>query len=454
MNGEASTTYWCELAWRGIAGVGVESGVLVRVTGGRVSDISSSASAPSNAVRLRGLTLPGFANAHSHAFHRALRGRTHGSTGSFWTWREQMYALAGHLDPDRYLALATATFAEMVMAGYSCVGEFHYLHHGLDGRAYGDPNLMADVLRAAAGEAGLRMTLLDTCYLRGGIAGEPLDDVQRRFSDGDVDSWVRRVDALKDSDDVRIGAAVHSVRAVEPEAAHVVAAWSASREAPLHAHVSEQPAENDRCHAVHGCTPVKLLARSDVLGERFTAVHATHVSLVDIATLAASGSSCCICPTTERDLADGIAPTAAFRDEGIPMCLGTDSHAVVDPFEDARAIELDERLGSLRRGTHSPEELLVMAGSAGHRALGWPDAGRIEPGALADLTTVRLDSVRLAGLDREAADAAVVFGASAADVDHVVVGGRVVVRGGEHVRLDVAGALDRSIRDAWTGVPA
>jgi cytosine/adenosine deaminase-related metal-dependent hydrolase len=132
------------------------------------------------------------------------------------------------------------------------------------------------------------------------------------------------------------------------------------------------------------------------------------------------------------------------------MCPGSDSHAVIDPFEEARAVELDERLGSLRRGTHRPAELLSMATAAGHRSLGWPEAGRLEPGALADLTTVRLDSVRLAGLDRDAADAAVVFGATPADVDHVVVSGRVVVHGGEHVRLDVAAALDRSIREAWS----
>jgi formiminoglutamate deiminase len=257
------------------------------------------------------------------------------------------------------------------------------------------------------------------------------------------------VDELKDDDAVRIGAAIHSVRAVDPDSMRVVAEWARRRDAPLHAHVSEQPAENERCIEVHGCTPVKLLSRSDVLDDRFTAVHATHVTLLDIATLAASGSACCLCPTTERDLADGIGPTAAFREEGIPMCLGSDSHAVIDAFEEARAVELDERLGSLRRGTHRPGELLAMATGAGHRSLGWPEAGRLEPGAPADLTTVRLDSARLAGHSRDAIEAAVVFGATAVDVDHVVVGGRVVVRGGEHVRLDVVGALDRSIRAAW-----
>ena len=448
MNEGGSATYWCEMTWRGDPAAGVETGVLIQVRDDRIVDITASAAAPSNAVRLRGLTVPGFANAHSHAFHRALRGRTHADTGSFWTWRDQMYTLAERLDPERYLALATATFAEMVLAGYSCVGEFHYLHHGRGGQPYAEPNVMADVLRTAAADAGIRLTLLDTCYLRGGI-GEPLDDVQRRFSDGDVDGWAARVEELKDGDHMRVGAAIHSVRAVDPDSMRVVAEWSRGREAPLHAHVSEQPAENERCIAVHDCTPVKLLSRNDVLDDRFTAVHATHVSLLDIASLARSGSACCLCPTTERDLADGIGPTAAFREEGIPMCLGTDSHAVIDPFEEARAVELDERLGSLQRGTHRPAELLTMATTAGHRSLGWPEAGRLEPGALADLTTVRLDSVRLAGLDRDAADAAVVFGATAADVDHVVVGGRVVVRGSEHVRIDVAGALDRSVRGAW-----
>ncbi|MGD9704678.1 MAG: formimidoylglutamate deiminase [Acidimicrobiia bacterium] len=444
----AVTTYWCELAWLGDATGHVESGVTVTVAGDRITAVTAGVQPPAGATQLGGLTVPGFANAHSHAFHRALRGRTHGATGSFWTWRAAMYELAARLDPDRYLALATATFAEMALAGYSCAGEFHYLHHAPGGRPYDEPNVMGEVLRCAAADAGIRLTLLDTCYLDGGF-GTALDEVQQRFGDGDTDSWTARADALPSSDTVRIGAAIHSVRAVDPASVTVVSAWAADRTAPLHAHVSEQPAENEECRLAHGCTPVELLDRQGALTERFTAVHATHLVDADVALLARAGATCCLCPTTERDLADGIGPSAAFRSAGVPMCLGTDSHAVIDPFEDARAVELDERLVSMQRGTHRAGELLAMATVVGHRSLGWTDAGLIAPGMLADLTTISLDSVRLAGTDASSADAAVVFAASAADVRHVVVGGRVIVRDGAHVRIDVAGALDRSIRDVW-----
>jgi len=240
------------------------------------------------------------------------------------------------------------------------------------------------------------------------------------------------------------------VRAVDPAAIEVVAAWADARATPLHAHVSEQPVENEQCLAAHGCTPTELLLRHGALSERFTAVHATHVTDDDMTRLAAAGAMACFCPTTERDLADGIGPSGALRAAGVSLCLGTDSHALIDPFEEARAVELDERLRSLRRGTHSSAELLTMATGEGYRSLGWPEGGRIEPGALADLTTIGLDSVRLAGTDTTAADAAVVFGAAAADVRQVMVGGEVVVRDGAHVRIDVARELRRSIEGAWT----
>ena len=180
----------------------------------------------------------------------------------------------------------------------------------------------------------------------------------------------------------KIGAAIHSVRSVDPPSLSVVAEWAAANDAPLHAHVSEQPGENEQCCAVHGCTPTELLGRHGVLGERFTAVHATHVGDSDVELLQSSGSTCCICPTTERDLADGIGPTAIFRSRRIPMAIGSDSHAMIDPFEEARAIELDERLASLRRGTHRPGELLAAATASGYRSLGWHDGGRIAVGAL------------------------------------------------------------------------
>ena len=310
-----------------------------------------------------GLTfLPGLVNAHSHAFHRALRGRTHGESGSFWTWREQMYALAAALDPDTYLALATATYAEMVLAGITTVGEFHYLHDGA--------NTMGEALVEAAARAGLRITLLDTCYLHGGI-GREKEGVQRRFGDASVDAWVARVSArVAASPTAKVGAAIHSVRAVDPAPRR---SWRRSRRSawPLHAHVSEQPAENEACLAAYGRTPTAMLADAGALRTGFSAVHATHVTEGDIALLGSNGCGVTLCPTTERDLADGIGPARALADAGATLNLGSDSHAVIDLFEEARAVELDERLATGRRVLHAATELLAAATRGG----GWPSAG-------------------------------------------------------------------------------
>ncbi len=439
------TAYWCELAWLG--GDAAESGVLVALDGERIASVETGcAGPPAGATRLDGLTLPGFANAHSHAFHRALRGSTQRGGGTFWTWREDMYALAARLDPDSYRNLARATFGEMALAGITAVGEFHYLHHGPGGAPYDDPNEIGAALIAAAREAGIRVTLLDTCYLQGGV-GEPLNEVQRRFADADADAWADRVDGLSDADGVRIGAAIHSVRAVDPASAARVAAWAAELERPLHAHVSEQPAENVACLDAYRATPVGVLEEAGALGTGFTAVHATHLTGPDVAALGGCGGHCCLCPTTERDLADGIGPASALAAAGATLALGSDSHAVIDQLEEARAMELDERLASGERGRLPAAELLRAATAGGHAALGWPEAGVIAAGAYADLVTIRLDGVRLAGTTPETALEGVVFAATAADVDGVVCGGREVVREGRHVELDVATELRESIAE-------
>jgi cytosine/adenosine deaminase-related metal-dependent hydrolase len=242
------------------------------------------------------------------------------------------------------------------------------------------------------------------------------------------------------------------VRAVDPDSIERVARWSIEHEVPLHAHVSEQPAENHQCIEAFALTPMELLAERHGLDAAFTAVHATHLTEHDVRLLQVHRSSVCMCPTTERDLADGTGDTAAFRDAGIAITLGSDSHAVIDLFEEARATELDERLVSLVRGNHAVPSLLEAATAAGHHCLGWPDAGRISVGDLADLVTVRLDSVRTAGGGAEHALATVVYAAAAADVDHVVVGGRVVVRDGRHVSIDVGSELRDSITSAWAVV--
>jgi formiminoglutamate deiminase len=425
------TTYWCPMAWLG--GERPELDVLLEVENGVITSVRSGENSPPRDVRiLEGLTLPGFANAHSHAFQRALRGRTQHGRGSFWTWREQMYRLAAKLDPKSYLALARATYAEMAMAGVTTVGEFHYVHHTPGGTPYADPNEMGRVLLAAAAEAGVRITLLDSCYLHGGI-GESLHEAQRRFSDGSAHAWAERVSDLDENESARIGAAIHSMRAVDPEAAATVAAWARERERPLHAHVSEQPAENEACLEAYGRTPSALLAEAGALEANFTAVHATHLDAGDVALLGGAGACCCVCPTTERDLADGIGRMRPLVDAGASLAVGSDSHAVIDVFEEARAIELDERLESGERGHHSAVDLLRAATEGGHRSLGWPEAGRLAVGAPADFVTVDLlDGVRMAGSEPETVLQMVVFSATAADVRTVIVDGVEIVRDGRH----------------------
>ncbi|WP_214405996.1 formimidoylglutamate deiminase [Pseudonocardia lacus] len=425
-----STAYWSPHA---LLPTGPARDVLFEVADGRFAAVRPG-SAAGDARRLPGVALPGFANGHSHAFHRALRGRTHDRGGTFWTWRERMYAVAGKLDPDSYRALATAAYAEMALAGVSAVGEFHYLHHGPGGRPYDDPHAMSRALVEAAAAAGVRLTLLDTCYLAGGLdAGghRPLEGVQLRFGDGDVHAWAERAGSGPAH-----GTAVHSVRAVPRAALSTVADVAAGR--PLHVHLSEQPAENTACLAAHGLTPTGLLGAEGLLGPTTTAVHATHLSPADITALGSSGTGACLCPTTERDLADGIGPAVELAAAGSPLSLGSDQHAVVDLVEEARALEMHARLASGRRGRFRPEDLL--AALCRHSAIGGSDAG-LAVGAPADLVALRTDTVRTAGAD----PAQILLVATAADVDTVLVGGDVVVREGRHRLGDIAPLLSAAI---------
>lgn len=448
---QRTRTYWLEHAW---LDTNVEPGVALTVstsgsgagTGGRITDVRTGVdSPPPGAEILRGLTLPGLANAHSHAFHRALRGTVQVGSGTFWTWREVMYSVADRLTPETYHQLARAVYAEMALAGITAVGEFHYLHHAPGGTPYADPNAMGEALIEAAAEAGIRITLLDTAYLSSGF-GQPPSAHQLRFSDGDADAWAERCSLLKERDHARIGAAVHSVRAVPADQLETVARWAEERQAPLHVHLSEQTAENEACLEVHGCTPTQLLALHGVLGPRTTGVHNTHLTAEDISLIGGSGTGTCMCPTTERDLADGIGPAVALQNEGSPLSLGSDSHAVIDLLEEARAMELNERLRTRTRGHWTAAALLRAASADGHAALGNPDAGTLEAGSAADFTTIALDSVRTAGpVPRLGAETAV-FAATAADVRHTVVAGRHVVRDGAHTLVpDVPQALARAV---------
>jgi formiminoglutamate deiminase len=305
-----------------------------------------------------------------------------------------MYALASRITPDDTYALAVGTYAEMVKAGITTVGEFDYVHH-------------SEAVIAAAKDTGIRLTILDACYLSGGF-GQPASGAQARFSDGDAAKWAERVSSISGA---KVGAAIHSVRAVPADQIDTVVEFARGK--PLHFHVSEQRAENEACLAAHGLTPVQLLAEHGALGPRSTAVHATHLTDEDKALL--KETTICMCPTTERDLADGIG------DAGPNLSLGSDSHAIIDLFEEARAVELNLRLKTERRGHFTARALLE--GATNHASLGWEDAGRIAPGALADIDTVGLDSPRLETAEPDTLLESIVFAATAADVTSTIIGG-------------------------------
>lgn len=443
--------WFAERAWLG-GGRGVRGGVVVDVEGERITAVDDGVQVPPpDAVRLSGLLLPGFANTHTHAFHRALRGRAQGA-GDFWAWRELMYGLANRLEPDTYYALARASYAEMALAGITRVGEFHYLHHPPGGGRYAEPDAMGTALVQAAADAGIGLTLLDACYLQADVDGGELAGPQRRFGDAGVDEWWERLQASRAP---RAAAAIHSVRSVPPAAMAAVADRARARDLPLHLHLSEQPRENEACRAVYGVTPTRLCADNGILGPQTTAVHATHVTGWDVEMLGRAEVGVCLCPTTERDLADGVGPARRLADAGVPLSVGTDSNAVIDVFEEARAVELDQRLVTGHRGLHRPEDLLRAATRGGMQALGWPDAGELRPGWRADFVAVGLDSCRLAGArDGDDGDllTAVTYAATSEDITHVVVDGRPVVVDGRHLTVeDPARALADAVSAATPG---
>lgn len=440
---EGSTVYHCDYAWLG--GDHAEPEVRIEVTGDTITAVSAGTPADPTATRLAGLTMPGLSNTHSHVFHRAIRGHTQSGVADFWRWRELMYAVADRLDPDSLYQLAHATYVEMALSGITSVGEFFYLHHDRGGARYRDPNELGHAVIRAAVDAGIRITLLDTLYLQAGVNGEPLQDVQLRFSDGDWQSWAERVDAIADGEMVRVGAAIHSVRAVPRAAMRPVAEYCRGRGIPLHVHVSEQPAENTACLDAFGLTPVGLLAE-DVVGPATCAVHATHLTDDDIRLLADSSTAIAMCPTTERDLADGVGPAVALAAAGSPLCVGSDAHMMIDLWEEGRAIELNERLISGRRGHLSTRQIARAISVDGSAAIGWAgQAAGIAAGAPADLVTVDLDSVRTAGARQGDVLAHVLFSATGPDVDAVMVGGRFIVRDGQHQTVPEPG---RALHDA------
>jgi formiminoglutamate deiminase len=399
---------------------------------GRIASIRSGAETVASDVRL-GTVFPGFANAHSHAFHRLLRGTTHADGGDFWQWRDAMYRVAEQLDPALLFLVARAVFAEMLVSGYTAVGEFHYVHHRGNGSPYVPAHAMERAIAEAAREVGIRLVLLDTCYLDGAI-GRPLSPAQRRFGDVSVTGWLDRWSALSDvieSDRVTLGAAIHSVRAVSPTAmAEIRDALGA--ETPLHIHVSEQPQENTDCIAAYGDTPVGVLARLGMLGPRLSIVHATHLTPADRALVSASGCTIVICPTTEADLGDGIGCAFELASGGARIAIGSDQNAVIDPLLELRGLEAGERLASGRRGRFSPTALLEAGSLSGYASLGI-SRSVLAPGDPCDLVELDPASVRTIG---SAADQ-MLLTATASDIRRVIVGGEIVADGG---RLATAAA--------------
>lgn len=438
-------TITVQFAWLG--GENLTPNVTFAFSDGRIESVTTDAR---DGESLPGIAVPGLVSAHSHAFHRALRGRTHRGGGDFWAWRDPMYELAGRLTPERYEVLAHAVFCEMLRSGITAVGEFHYVHHQTNGTPYDDPNAMQWAVLQAAERAGIRITLLDTLYLTADVDGSPLASEQRRFSDGTSESWAERVRALSNGvgERARVGVAAHSVRAVPADDLAVVSELGEDLEVPVHIHVSEQPAENRACLATHGCTPVELLADNGFLGSRTTLVHATHTSESDRDLIAAAGAGVCFCPTTEADLGDGIGPAHEYTSRGVPICLGSDSNAIIDSFEEARRLEHHDRLRVGRRGVHSPADLLTSATSVGALALGW-DAGRLEVGALADMVILDADHLDLAGTNPEDGVASVVMGATRAAVTHVMVDGEFVLSPGFDALSDSV-EIGQAIKMAWT----
>ncbi|WP_407359081.1 formimidoylglutamate deiminase [Microbacterium sp. LTA6] len=395
----------------------LERGVLFEADDAGTVLSETTTEAPAEALRLD-LAAPGFANAHSHAFHRALRGRTHES-GSFWTWRELMYRAAGRLDPGNYRELATGVFAEMVASGWTAVGEFHYVHHRPDGTPY-ENHAMELALADAATDAGIRLVLLDTCYLTGGI-GTPLSPEQARFGDGNAASWLCRWHALRDAladraPLVTLGAAVHSVRAVPREELARIAR-ELPADVPLHIHLSEQPAENEACVAAYGRTPTELLAAEGLLAPRLSAVHATHLTENDIRLLGDAGVHAVFCPTTEADLGDGIGPATELTVAGAKLAVGSDQNAVVDPLLELRGLEAGERLRSLQRGRIAPATLWSIGSAGGYSSLGLAPAARV--GGPLDLVELDTMSLRTSGSRAEQLP----LTATASDVRRVIIGG-------------------------------
>ena len=390
--------------------------------------------------------LPGFVNTHSHSFQRLIRGKSESRVTSgrdFWSWRGTMYHAAALLTPEDVYDVARMAFLEMVLAGTTTVGEFHYLHNAPGGRPYDDPNLLSKRVIAAAQSVGIRIVLLRSAYLRSGYELPPDPGQIRFFESQFLDNMEALVNAYPaDAAEVRFGVAPHSLRAVPLGELKEIAAWCRERKLPLHMHVAEQIAENEACLREYGATPVALLSREGLLGPDFTAVHAIHITADEIAQLAGAGTTVCSCPTTERNLGDGVIVADQVMRAGIRIALGSDSQAQIDPLEDARELEYHLRLDRQQRAILDQigeqtlaSRLFDCATFHGARALGLSD-GELAPGALADFFTVDLNDVSIAGHSGEDLLPLTVFSLSRSAIRDVMVNGRWVVRDQRHPLQD------------------
>lgn len=399
--------------------------------------------------------LPGLVNAHSHAFQRVIRGRTEyrtaNITDSFWTWREMMYSAAARLTPEDIYDASSMAFLEMALSGITAVGEFHYLHNAPDGSVYDDPNLLAKEVVRAANDVGLRIALLRVAYARSGFDTEP-NPQQSRFIETDPQTYLKNTERL--ADDLQgaesnsmawVGIAPHSVRAVPLDYLREVIQFAFGKSLQVHMHVAEQPAEVSACIAEYGRSPVALLASEGLLSELFTGVHVIHVTPKAIDMLASSGATVCACPTTERNLGDGIIPADEYFKRGVPLALGSDSHVEIDLLEDARELEYHLRLQKFERavlGQPTGEGRSALAASLfecatvnGARSIG-AQSGKLDQGDPADFFTVDLNDPSIAGASEEDLLSNIVFSLSRGAVKDVVVGGRQIVEDGRHAKQD------------------
>jgi formimidoylglutamate deiminase len=407
-----------------------------------------------DAVRMPGkLLLPGWVNGHSHAFQRLIRGATEyvaqgAGRDDFWSWRELMYQAAERLSPEDVYVASRQAFVEMALAGMTSVGEFHYLHHQSDGSPYADRNELAKQVIRAARDVGLRITLLRVGYARSGYQ-VPENPRQRRFKDARVEDFLSATSDLRSqtkSDPlVTVGLAPHSVRAVPVSWLEEIARLNSTH--PLHMHVSEQPAEIEACLREHQARPVQLLERLGLLGTPFTAVHAIHLQEDEVLALGRSKSFVCACPTTERNLGDGVIPADALVQAGAQLSLGSDSQATIDLLEECRAVEGHLRLVRQRRNVLDPgtgaldgvaRTVFAMATTGGAGSLGLP-VGELRPGAPADFVTVAVDHPSLVGTREALWLPSVVLGAEKGAVRDVAVAGRLIVQDGAHPLQSISG---------------